>query len=142
MVENFLGLDKELDETEILLQLALEEEDQSVIREVEEKLDSIEEHIRGLEIQRLFSRPEDIGDAIVEIHAGAGGTEAQDWAEMLLRMYLRWAERESYKSEILDTLPGEEAGIKSATFSVEGRICLWQIESRGWDTQAGTDFSI
>jgi peptide chain release factor 2 len=129
LVENFLGLDKELDETEILLQLALEEEDQSVIREVEEKLDSIEEHIRGLEIQRVFSRPEDIGAAIVEIHAGAGGTEAQDWAEMLLRMYLRWAERESYKSEILDTLPGEEAGVKSATFSVEGQYAYGKLRA-------------
>jgi peptide chain release factor 2 len=129
LVENFLGLDKELDETAILLQLALEEEDQSVIREVEEKLDSIEEHIRGLEIQRVFSRPEDIGDAIVEIHAGAGGTEAQDWAEMLLRMYLRWAERENYKSEILDTLPGEEAGVKSATFSVEGEYAYGKLRA-------------
>ncbi len=129
LVENFLGLDKELDETAILLQLALEEEDQSVIREVEEKLDSIEEHMRGLEVQRLFSQPEDIGDAIVEIHAGAGGTEAQDWAEMLLRMYLRWAERESYKSEILDTLPGEEAGVKSATFSVDGEYAYGRLRA-------------
>ncbi len=129
LVENFLGLDKELDETAILLQLALEEEDHSVIKEVEEKLDSLEEHIRGLQIQRLFSRPEDIGDAIVEIHAGAGGTEAQDWAEMLLRMYLRWAEREGYKSEILDTLPGEEAGVKSATFSVDGEYAYGRLKA-------------
>ncbi len=129
LVENFLGLDKELDETAILLELALEEEDHSVIKEVEEKLDSLEEHIRGLQIQRLFSRPEDIGDAIVEIHAGAGGTEAQDWAEMLLRMYLRWAEREAYKSEILDTLPGEEAGVKSATFSVEGEYAFGRLKA-------------
>ncbi len=78
------------------------------------------DHIRDIEIHRLFSRNEDCGDAIVEIHAGAGGTEAQDWAEMLLRMYLRWAEREGYKAEILDTLPGEEAGLKSVTFSVSG----------------------
>ena len=104
----------------MLLELALEEDDQSVLKEVEQKLTSIEEHVRDLEIQRLFTRPEDTGSAIVEIHAGAGGTEAQDWTEMLLRMYLRWSEREAYKAEILDTLPGEEAGIKSAIFSIEG----------------------
>jgi peptide chain release factor 2 len=104
----------------VLLELALEEDDRSVLKEVEDKLTALEENIRGLEIQRLFSRPEDSGNSIVEIHAGAGGTEAQDWAEMILRMYLRWAEREGFKSEILDMLPGEEAGIKSATFSVEG----------------------
>jgi peptide chain release factor 2 len=90
------------------------------LREVEEKIGVLGDHIRDIEIQRLFSRNEDCGDAIVEIHAGAGGTEAQDWAEMLLRMYLRWAEREGYKAEILDTLPGEEAGLKSVTFSVSG----------------------
>ena len=82
-----------------------------------------------MEIQRLFSRPEARGNAIVEIHAGAGGTEAQDWAEMLLRMYLRWAERERYKSEILDTLPGEEAGIKSATFSLEGEYVYGRLKA-------------
>jgi peptide chain release factor 2 len=120
LVENFLGLDRELDDTAVLLELALEEDDQSVLKEVEQKLTSIEEHVRDLEIQRLFTRPEDTGSAIVEIHAGAGGTEAQDWTEMLLRMYLRWSEREAYKAEILDTLPGEEAGIKSAIFSIEG----------------------
>jgi peptide chain release factor 2 len=65
----------------------------------------------------------------VEIHAGAGGTEAQDWAEMLLRMYLRWAEREGYKTEMLDTLPGEEAGIKSATFSLEGEYSYGRMKA-------------
>ncbi len=85
--------------------------------------------MRRLQVQRLFSQPEDAGDAIVEIHAGAGGTEAQDWAEMLLRMYCRWAEREGYKCEILDTLPGEEAGVKSATFSVEGDFSYGRLQA-------------
>jgi peptide chain release factor 2 len=118
-----------LDDTEVLLELALEEADQSVIGEVEQKLADIEEHIRGLEIRRLFSRTEDSGGAIVEIHAGAGGTEAQDWAEMLLRMYLRWTEREDYKAEIMDRLPGEEAGIKSATFSVDGDYAYGRLKA-------------
>ncbi|MBI5249588.1 MAG: peptide chain release factor 2 [Desulfomonile tiedjei] len=129
LVERFLGLDKDLDDTSVLLELALEEDDRSVLKEVEDKLVSIEEHIRGLEIQRLFSRPEDAGYSIVEIHAGAGGTEAQDWAEMILRMYLRWAEREGFKSEILDMLPGEEAGVKSVTFSVEGEYAHGRLKA-------------
>lgn len=129
LVDKFVGLNQELDDTAVLLELALEESDQSVLKEVEEKLDTIEEHIRGLEVQRIFAHPEDSGDAIVEIHAGAGGTEAQDWAEMLLRMYLRWSEREGYKAEMLDTLPGEEAGIKSATFSVEGEYAYGRMKA-------------
>jgi len=128
-VENFFSLDRELDDAAVLLELALEEEDQSVLQEVEQKLSSIEEHIRGLELQRLFSKPEDIGGAIVEIHAGAGGTEAQDWAEMLLRMYLRWAEREGHKAEVLDMLPGEEAGLKSVTFSVDGEYAYGRLKA-------------
>jgi peptide chain release factor 2 len=128
-VNEFLALYKEVEDVEILLELALEESDQSVLTEVEGKICELEDSILGLEIQRLFSRPEDSGDAIVEIHAGAGGTEAQDWAEMLLRMYLRWAEREGYKTEILDTLPGEEAGIKSVTFSVEGEYAYGRLRA-------------
>ena len=89
----------------------------------------MKKNIRQLEVERLFSEPEDAGEAIVEIHAGAGGTEAQDWAEMLLRMYLKWAEREGYKSQIMDTLPGEEAGIKSATFSVEGEYAYGRLQA-------------
>lgn len=128
-MEKFLGLDKELDDTEVLLELALEEDDRSVLEEVGEKLSEIEENMRGLEIRRLFTRHEDAGDAIVEIHAGAGGTEAQDWAEMLLRMYLRWAEREGYKAQVINTLPGEEAGMKSATFSVEGDYAYGRLSA-------------
>ena len=129
MAENFLGLDRELNDTEVLLELALEEDDQSTLHEVDQKLLEIEDHIRGLEVSRLFSRPEDAGNAIVEVHAGAGGTEAQDWAEMLLRMYLRWAEREGYKAEVLNTLPGEEAGVKSATFSVDGDYAYGRLKA-------------
>jgi peptide chain release factor 2 len=129
LIDSFTGLDRELDDAAVLLELALEESDQSVLLEVDQKLNSLEDHIRGLEVQRLFSRPEDRGNAIVEIHAGAGGTEAQDWADMLLRMYLRWSEREGYKSEILDTLPGEEAGIKSATLSLEGDYAYGRLKA-------------
>jgi peptide chain release factor 2 len=131
MVEKFLGLDRELDDTEVLLELALAEEDQATLNEVQEKLSFLEEDIRKLQVERLFSQPEDVGYAIVEIHAGAGGTEAQDWAEMLLRMYCRWAEREGYRCEIMDTLPGEEAGVKSATISVEGDYAYGRLRAEG-----------
>lgn len=129
VVENFRNLDSELDDAAVLLELALEEDDQSALQEVDTNLNQIEEHMRNLQVQRLFSRPEDAGDAIVEVHAGAGGTEAQDWAEMLLRMYLRWAEREEYKAEVLNTLPGEEAGIKSADVAVEGDYAYGRLRA-------------
>lgn len=129
LVQAFQGLDRRLEDTEVLLELAVEEQDDAAMTEVEEKLSEIEEYMSGLEIQRLFSQPEDSGDAIVEIHAGAGGTEAQDWAEMLLRMYLRWAEREKYKSQVLNTMPGEEAGIKSAVFEVDGNYAYGRLKA-------------
>jgi peptide chain release factor 2 len=129
LVETFLGLDRELEDAEVLLELAIAEEDKSALSEVEEKISTLEDDIRRLEVERLFSQPEDAGDAIVEIHAGAGGTEAQDWAEMLLRMYLKWAERDGYKTEVMDTLPGEEAGVKSTTFSVEGAYAYGRLRA-------------
>jgi peptide chain release factor 2 len=125
----FKDLKQELDDAVVLFELAREEEDQAVLKEVAEKLQAIESRIGGLEIQRLFTRPEDAGNAIVEIHAGAGGTEAQDWAEMLLRMYLRWTEREGYAAEIMNTLPGEEAGVKSAVFSVDGDYAYGRLKA-------------
>ncbi|MEW6110716.1 MAG: peptide chain release factor 2 [Thermodesulfobacteriota bacterium] len=129
MVENYEGLNRELDDTAVLLELALEEGDRSVLKEVEQKLGDIERHLEGLEIQRLFTQPEDVADAIVEIHAGAGGTEAQDWAQMLLRMYLRWAEREGHQTQVLDTIEGEEAGLKSVTFSVDGEYAYGRLRA-------------
>ena len=129
ILHNFKGLDRNIEDTEALLELALEEEDRSVLDEVQENISKLDNHIREMEIERLFSQPEDTGSAIVEIHAGAGGTEAQDWTEMLLRLYVRWAEIEGYKSEILDSLPGEEAGMKSVTFSVEGDYAYGRLRA-------------
>ncbi len=109
--------------------MAMEEDDQATLKEVDERLSRLEAHVTGLEIRRLFSRPEDTSSAIVEIHAGAGGTEAQDWAEMIMRMYLRWAENERYKAEIIYVLPGEEAGIKSAVISVDGPYAYGRLRA-------------
>ncbi|MGC8660197.1 MAG: peptide chain release factor 2 [Desulfomonilaceae bacterium] len=129
ILNSFQGLDRNIEDAEALLELALEEEDQSVLDEVQTNISKIENDIREIEIQRLFTQPEDAGSSIVEIHAGAGGTEAQDWTEMLLRMYLRWAELEGYKAELLDSLPGEEAGLKSVTFSVDGEYAYGRLKA-------------
>jgi peptide chain release factor 2 len=106
------------DDLEGLVELA--EEDPDLEAELEETLRSVEERLATLEEQRLFTGPYDAGDALVTVNAGAGGTDAQDWAEMVLRMLMRWAERRGFKVELLEASPGEEAGIKSATFRAEG----------------------
>ncbi len=98
----------------------LAEEDPEMAAEMEETLISVEARLEELELARLFSGRYDGGDALVTVNAGAGGTDAQDWAEMVLRMEMRWAERRGFKAEILEASAGEEAGIKSATFRVSG----------------------
>jgi len=101
--------------------LTREEEDPELLEEASLKLSSLEKDIADMEFKRMLSGENDINNAIVTIQSGEGGTEAQDWTEMLLRMYLRWAERKGYKAQITDILPGQEAGIKSVTFTVEGK---------------------
>jgi peptide chain release factor 2 len=98
----------------------LADEDPDIAAEVEETLASVERRLEALEEERLFTGPYDAGDALVTVNAGAGGTDAQDWAEMVLRMLMRWAERRGFRVELLEASPGEEAGIKSATFRAEG----------------------
>jgi peptide chain release factor 2 len=111
-------LETDVDDLEPLAELA--EEDPEMTGELEEQIRSVQERLDQLEEQRLFSGPYDTGDALVTVNAGAGGTDAQDWAEMLLRMEMRWAERRGFAVELLEASPGEEAGIKSATFMVKG----------------------
>src|SRR3954447_5757685 len=96
------------------------EDDQSIAGELEETRRSVEERLAELEEARLFSGEYDAGDAVVTVNAGAGGTDSQDWAEMLLRMEMRWAEKRGMKVELKEASPGEEAGIKSATFIARG----------------------
>ncbi|NQS75418.1 MAG: peptide chain release factor 2 [Peptococcaceae bacterium] len=119
-VAAFQALVKECEELEILVELGLEENDDSLIQEIVEGLDSVSKQVAEMELAVLLKGPYDRGNAIVALHAGAGGTEAQDWVGMLLRMYGRWAERRRFKIEILDMLPGDEAGVKSATIEVLG----------------------
>jgi peptide chain release factor 2 len=108
-----------LEDVQFFLELA-EEGDEEALGEVEQKIGDLEKEVRALELRRMLSGEHDAGSAIVSLHPGAGGTEAQDWADMLLRMYLRWTERKGYKVEVVDCPPGDGAGIKSATFTVEG----------------------
>jgi peptide chain release factor 2 len=114
----FRTLEREVDELEELDELA--EDDPSLAAEVAEQRARVRAELAALEEQRLFSGPYDAGDAVVSVHAGAGGTDSQDWAEMLLRMEMRWAERRGLRVELKEVSEGEEAGIKSATFVARG----------------------
>jgi len=109
-----------LNDADELLSLAIEEDDDSTVREIAADLEGLEQRIAGLEFRRMFSGEMDDSNAFVDIQSGAGGTEAQDWAEMLLRMYLRWADSHGYQTEVIEASAGEVAGIKSATVRVAG----------------------
>jgi peptide chain release factor 2 len=104
-------------------------EDESLRPELEAEVAQLEKEVDQRELNTLLSGEYDVGDALLAIHAGAGGTDSQDWAEMLLRMYLRWAEAHDYETEILDTTPGEEAGIKSATIAVNGKYAYGYLRT-------------
>lgn len=113
----------------VLVDLAEEEQDSAALKEVRASAKKIDKDLDRLETLRLLSGKDDPKSAIVTIHAGAGGTEAQDWSQMLMRMYLRWCERCDYKTTIIDMLEGEEAGVKSVTFTVEGEYAYGYLRS-------------
>ncbi len=117
-LEEFTALQSDVEDLDGLVEMVAE--DASLGAEIDELLASAEERLAALEEQRLFSGRYDQGDALVSVNAGAGGTDAQDWAEMVLRMEMRWAERRGFDAELLEASAGEEAGIKSATFQVKG----------------------
>lgn len=120
LVGTWRGLERRASDALELLKLAEADDDEEMLRATEEELDALEERLRQLEFQLRLSGPYDRRNAILAVHAGAGGTESQDWAEMLLRMYLRWAERHGFEPEVIDVTEGEEAGIKSATAEIRG----------------------
>ena len=119
----------EVEETELLLELASEEKDHETEVEVAEKIVTLDDSLAIAELECMFSGEHDLSNAILTIHAGAGGTEAQDWADILLRMYLRWAESKGFKTEILDYLAGDEAGTKSVTILIQGRYAYGYTRS-------------
>ncbi|BCR05217.1 peptide chain release factor 2 [Desulfuromonas versatilis] len=120
IVEGWEGAAQELEDLLVLVELGEEGEDEETLAEVRGLLPELEQRVGKMEFARMLSGEHDPNNAILSINAGAGGTEAQDWAEMLLRMYLRFCETKGFKTEITDYQPGEEAGVKGVTFTVEG----------------------
>jgi peptide chain release factor 2 len=127
VVQRWRGLEKKLADTAELV--AISGEDAALQKDIEKELDAIASQLDELEFQLAFRGEYDARNAILAIHAGAGGTESQDWAEMLMRMYLRWAERRGYQVQVLDTSLGDEAGIKNAVIAVNGEYAFGYLKS-------------
>ena len=120
-VTAFSRLENRTADARVLWELGAAEDDEATAEEAAAELDGLDSEIASLEVIALLSGEFDAGPAIIEVHAGEGGTDSQDWADMLLRMYLRWGERKRFKPTLREVTPGEEAGIKSATLTIEGR---------------------
>ncbi len=124
VVNTIKKLDQGLEDVDGLLELAIEGEDEQTFNEAVAELDDLEQHLAKLEFQRMFSGQHDAADCYIDLQAGSGGTEAQDWTEMLLRMYLRWAESKGFKTELVEVSDGDVAGLKSATVRVSGEYAF------------------
>jgi peptide chain release factor 2 len=122
-------LAREIEELGVLEELADEEEDEETHQEVQEKAEALSEKLDELEFKSMLGEPEDVTSAFLTVHAGAGGTESCDWAAMLLRMYIQWAQSAGYTADIVDTRPGEEAGVKNATIHVQGEWAFGYLRS-------------
>jgi len=128
-VETWRGLERQAGDLLDLLALAEADGDEATAADILRDADALEERLGELEFELSFSGPYDDRSAILAVHAGAGGTESQDWAEMLMRMYLRWAERRGFQAEVIDLTPGEEAGVKSATIEIRGPHAYGYLKS-------------
>ena len=129
LIEHWERFARDLDDIADLVSLAEDEDDQEVRQEIAASLKKVEQEVEAMEIEALMKGLDDPKDAILTIHPGAGGTESQDWAQMLMRMYVRWAERRGLDLEVMDVLPGEEAGIKSATIEVKGAYAYGYLKA-------------
>jgi peptide chain release factor 2 len=123
------GLRRKLEDAVSLVELAEESKDQSLGGELDGEISALQTGMEDLEFRKMLSGEDDERNALLNIHAGAGGTEAQDWAEMLLRMYIRWSERKGYKVNLADRLDGDGAGIKSATVEIEGKFAYGYLKA-------------
>src|SRR5262245_63596125 len=128
-VEGYRRIEREVDDALELIGLGEAEGDESIVAEAEAALENLREEAQKRELESLLSGEADANDCYLEVHAGSGGTEAQDWASMLMRMYVRWAESHSYKVEWIEENEGEGAGIKSATVVVKGRNAYGWLNS-------------
>ena len=124
VVNTIKALDQGIEDVEGLIELAVEAEDIDTFQEAQAEADQLEEKLAKLEFQRMFSGAHDAADCYVDLQAGSGGTEAQDWTEMLLRMYLRWAESKGFKTELIEVSDGDVAGLKSATIKISGEYAF------------------
>ncbi len=129
LIDEWTNLHKEIIDTLELVELAEAHDDESIIPEIEEEISELEKKVANVELMKLLSGKDDYRDALLTIHSGAGGTEAQDWAEMLLRMYIRWAERNGYSVDLVDQLEGDGAGIKSATLEIKGKYAYGYLKA-------------
>lgn len=129
MVNRFNALSSDLEESKILLELALEESDPDTIEEATQLVQEINKRTKKLSLELMLDGVDDQKNAIISINAGAGGTDSQDWAEMLFRMYTRWVERKGFKIDIIDFQPGDEAGIKSVTFTANGECAYGYLKA-------------
>ena len=128
-IETYKNLLAKFDDAQILLELALEEQDDSQEADIAAEISGIEKGLENLRLEIMLSEPYDANNAILTLHAGAGGTEAQDWTQMLLRMYVRWAERHGFEVDTVDLLPGDEAGVKSASLFIKGHNAYGYLKS-------------
>jgi len=128
-IEDWEKLNTLAEDFHILIQMAIEEDDDETISEVASEVNELETQIKKLELQSLLGDPDDKRNSIVSINSGAGGTEAQDWVEMLYRMYLRWCETKNFSIKVLDYMEGDEAGVKSVTFTVSGPYSYGYLKS-------------
>ena len=128
-LDAFGSIEEGLEEIGLYLEMAQEGDDEEALSEAGQRIGEVETKIRNLEFQRMLGGEHDASSAIVTIHPGAGGLEAQDWAEMLLRMILRWAERRGFKTQVLEWTPGEGAGIKSCTVTIEGEYAYGYLRA-------------
>ena len=135
-------VERELEDNVGMIELGEAESDAGVVTEAETALKSLKKEVARRELEALLSGEADRFDSYLEVHAGAGGTESQDWAEMLLRMYTRWAEKHGFKVEYLEETQGEEAGIKSATIQIKRSQRLWLAEDRRRRASAGADLAV
>jgi peptide chain release factor 2 len=128
-IDKWQNLRKDTEDARILAEMAVEEDDKATLDEVENDINRLQKEIKGLEFRLLLGDSDDMRNAIVAINAGAGGTEAQDWVEMLFRMYSRWSEDKGMQLQVIDYLPGDEAGIKNVTFTVVGKYAYGYLKS-------------
>lgn len=128
-LDGFNSLKNRLEEIQILLEMSLEEEDTSSSKEIKEEIKAIEAEIEALSIETLLSGEYDRNNAILDLHTGAGGNDAQDWTNMLYRMYTRWCENHGFKVEVLDYIPADEAGIKGVTLKITGEYAYGYLKA-------------